>query len=121
MRALRPYLIVGAAIVGAGVIVAVPATPPLPDIQVPAVQPADSELSGFNQQDLLGALANIEGAISVPDIGGLNPAGESPDLGALFGPGIAPPELGPLDLGGLDLGGLEPGTAPGPANPPAVP
>jgi len=44
--ALRPYIIAGAAIAGASAIVAFPAAPQLPNIEVPAVQPAGSELSG---------------------------------------------------------------------------
>lgn len=121
MRAVRPYLIVGAAIVGAGVIILVPSAPSLPDIEVPAVQPAGSEIGGFGEHDPLGVLGDIDGPISLPDIEGLHPPGEPPQLGGPLDPTLTPPELGPLDLGGLDLGGLDLGTIPGPANPPATP
>jgi hypothetical protein len=119
--ALRPYIIAGAAIVGAGVIVLAPASPPLPDIEVPAVQPAGSELSGFNQQDLLGALANIDGMFPAPETEGFNPP-DSPAPGGLPNPAIAPPDLGPMDLGGLDLHGVDPSTVTSPpGNSPAGP
>ncbi|MBO0864300.1 MAG: hypothetical protein J2P16_04420 [Mycobacterium sp.] len=119
---LRPYIIAGAAIAGASVIVLAPASPPLPNIEVPAVQPAGSELSGFNQQDLLGALANIDGMFPAPETEGFNPPDNPPGPGTLPSPAIAPPELGPMDLGGLDLNGLNPSTVPSPpGNSPAIP
>lgn len=111
--ALRPYIVAGAAIVGASVIVLAPASPPLPTIEVPAVLPAGSELSGFNQQDTLGMLANIEGLGVLPDYEALNLPAQSPGLGPLPNPVLPPPNLGSLDLGGLDLRDL------GPANPSA--
>ncbi|MGH3970277.1 MAG: hypothetical protein ACRDTV_19685, partial [Mycobacterium sp.] len=97
MRALRPYIIAGAALAGASVIVAYPAAPPLPTVQVPAVQPAGSEISGFSQQDLLGMLAETGGLTIAPDSEWLNPPAESPGLGPLPDPAITSPELGPLD------------------------
>lgn len=119
--ALRPYIIAGAAIVGASAIVLAPASPPLPNIEVPAVQPAGSEISGFNQQDLLEALANIDGIFPVPDPDEVEPPGQPSNPGGLPNPAIAPPDLGPMDLGGLDLGGGAPGPAPGASNSPAAP
>lgn len=100
--ALRPYIIAGAAIAGASVIVLAPAAPPLPNVEVPAVQPAGSEISGFSQQDLLGMLA-ATGGLAPDEV--LNLPAETPDPGQLPKPELAPPDLGPLDMGGLDLGG----------------
>ncbi len=112
--ALRPYIIAGAALAGASVIVLAPASPPLPNIEVPAVLPAGSEVSGFNQQDVLGMLA-IDGM--VPETQGFNAPVAPPDVSEQPHAVIAPPELGPLDMGGLDLGGQVLGTVPGPGNP----
>jgi len=111
--ALRPYIIAGAAIAGASAIVAFPAAPQLPNIEVPAVQPAGSELSGFSQQDLTSLLGSIEGM--APDVQGVSPASPAPS--GLPKPGLAPPDLGPLDPGRLDLGGINLGTGPAPGNP----
>ena len=121
--ALRPYIIAGAAIAGAAIIVLTPATPHLPDVQVPAVQPAGSEtldFRDFNVQDLLGALANSEGATSAPDTQVFDAPGGSVDLGGLVNPSITTPDLGPLDLNLNKLGlGAAPGTVPAPASPDA--
>lgn len=111
--ALGPYIAAGAAIVGAGAIVLAPASPPLPTVAVPAVQPAGSELSGFSQQDLLGMLAATGGLDPAPAVEGVTPAVESPGLGRLPDPALTPPEFSPFDFGGLDLGGLNSG----PGNP----
>lgn len=105
--ALRPYIIAGAAIAGAGIIVLTPATPHLPDVQVPAVQPAGSEMldfRDFNVQDLLGALANSEGATSAPDTQLFDAPYGSIDLGGLVNPSITTPDPGPLDLHKLEFG-----------------
>ncbi|MCV7258171.1 hypothetical protein [Mycobacterium shimoidei] len=114
--ALRPYLIAGAAIAGAGIIVLAPATPRLPDVQVPAVQPAGSEtldFRDFNVQDLLGALANSEGAFSIPDTETFDVPESGPaDLGGLLNPSITAPDPGPLDVNKLRIG-----AALGPGNP----
>ena len=117
--ALRPYLIAGAAIAGASIFVVAPTAPRLPDVQVPAVQPAGSELNDVNMQDFLGLLANPDAGVPAPDVVP-GPAAEvpdsvggSPDLGGVLNPDIAPPGLGPLDLNGLDLGKV-----PGPGSPP---
>lgn len=101
--ALRPYIIAGAAIVGASVVVLAPAAPPLPNVEVPAVQPAGSEISGFSQQDLLGMLAATQGLTLYPEEI-VTPPAESPNPGRLPDPALAPPDLGSLDMGGLDLG-----------------
>lgn len=114
--ALRPYIIAGAAIAGASIFVVAPSGPRLPDVQVPAVQPAGSELNDVNMQDFLGLLANPDAAVPAPDaVPGPDAevpdsVGGSPDLGGL-NPDIAPPDLGPLDLNGLELGKV-----PGPGN-----
>jgi hypothetical protein len=113
--ALRPYIIAAAAIAGASAIVAFPAAPQLPNIEVPAVQPAGSELSGFSQQDLTGLLGSIEGM--APDVQGFTAPGQPPAPSALPKPALAPPDLGPLDLGGLNLGGIDIGAGPATANP----
>ena len=117
--ALRPYIIAGAAIASASVFVVAPTAPRLPDVQVPAVQPAGSELNDVNMQDFLGLLANPDAGVPAPDAvpgpGAEVPdsVGGSPDLGGLLNPDIAPPGLGPLDLNGLDLGKVPgPGTLP---------
>ncbi|KAA8963511.1 hypothetical protein [Mycobacterium sp.] len=111
--ALRPYLIAGAAIAGASAIVAFPAAPELPSVEVPAVRPAGSELGGFSQQDLTGLLGSIEGM--APDVQGFTPASPAPS--ELPKPGLAPPDLGLLDPGRLDPGGVNLGTGPTPGNP----
>lgn len=117
--ALRPYIIAGAAIAGASLFVVAPAAPKLPDVQVPAVQPAGSELNDFNMQEFLGVLANqgntlpAREAVPGPSAVVPEPPAGAPDLGGLPSPVIAPPDLGPLDLSGVNLGG-----APGPSNPP---
>jgi hypothetical protein len=103
--ALRPYLIAGAAIAGASVVVLAPASPPLPTVEVPAVQPAGSEISGFSQQDLLGMLAATDGLGPAPQDEVIVPPVEAPAPGHLPDPALTPPDLGPLDMGGLDLGG----------------
>lgn len=125
---LRPYIVAGVAIAGAGIIVVTPGAPQLPDIQVPAVQPAGTQVDDFNVQDFLGVLANTGGAVSPPDAApspdteGLDPAAGLPDLGGPLNSAIAPPDLGPLDFGRLDLGGLDlgavasPGNLPGPTS-----
>lgn len=121
--ALRPYIIAGAAIAGAAIIVLTPATPHLPDVQVPAVQPAGSEtldFRDFNVQDLLGALANSEGASTAPDTQLFDAPGGSVDLGGLVNPAITTPDLGPVDLNKLGLGAAPaPGIVPAPASPDA--
>jgi hypothetical protein len=115
--ALRPYIITGAAIAGASIFVVAPTSPRLPDVQVPAVQPAGSELNDVNMQDYLGLLTNPDAAapapevVPGPDAEVPDSVGGSPDLGGLLNPNIAPPDLGPLDLNGFDLGGV-----PGPGN-----
>jgi hypothetical protein len=113
----RPYLIAAAAIGVAALIVVVPASPPLRDIEVPAVQPAGSELNDFNTQDiqdLLGVWANAEAPS--PDLKVLTPLGVSPDSGGLPNPTIVPPELGPLDLDRLNLGAMGSGNLAGPVS-----
>lgn len=122
--ALRPYLIAGAAIAGAGIIVLAPATPRLPDVQVPAVQPAGSEtldFRDFNVQDLLGALANTEGGLSVPDTELFDVPDGPADLGGLLNPSITAPDPGPLDVNKLRIGAVGPANLPAPVPPGAPP
>jgi hypothetical protein len=117
----RPYLIAAAAIGVAVAVVVVPASPPLRDIEVPAVQPAGSELNDFNTQDiqdLLGVWANTEATVvaPTPDLKVLTPTGGSPDLSGLLNPTIVPPVLGPLDLDRLNLGAMGSGNLAGPVS-----
>jgi hypothetical protein len=125
--ALRPYIIAGVAIAGASALIFYPATPTLPDIEVPAVQPAGSEVSGLNQPDPLDVLGIPEVGFSAPDGVSnpstvvLAPSGGSPSPGGLPTPAIAPPDLSPLDLNGFDLGGLDLNAEPSPGNVPPSP
>lgn len=127
--ALRPYIIAGVAIAGASVTVLAATTPQLPDVQVPAVQPAGSQVDDFNVQTLQGLLDNPDNALLVPEVGPapgpevVNPPEGTPGPAQLPEPVIVPPSLGPLDLNGLtgpapSLGGapnlLSPPTPAGP-------
>jgi hypothetical protein len=135
--ALRPYLIAGVAIAGAGAIIMLaPAAPPLPDVQVPAVQPAGSEQSDINLHDLLGLLGGTDGTVLAPDkvpgpsdvvpspnavpspnSEGLSPPAGLPDLGKFLDPALNP-AIAPPGPGRLDLNGLGVGPAPNPSNVP---
>lgn len=102
---LRPYIVAGVAIVGASVTVLAATAPQLPDVQVPAVQPAGTQVDDFNVQNLLGLLNDPQNTVMVPDLAP-GPATEvipPPDAGPsqLPDPAIAAPDLGPLDLNGL--------------------
>lgn len=104
--ALRPYIIAGVAIAGASVTVLAATAPQLPDVQVPSVQPAGSQVDDFNVQTLLGLLANPDGVVLPPDVAPgpgpevVNPPEAVPGPGQLPDPVIGPPDLGPLDLNG---------------------
>ncbi len=116
--AFRPYLIAGAALGGAaGIVAMAPAGPNLPDVKVPAVQPAGSEHYDINMQDFLGTLANSDGWLPLPEVvpgpDETSPPAVLPDPGVLPDPALAPPDLGRLDLSGTGLGVVPgPGTLP---------
>ncbi|MCV7063286.1 hypothetical protein H7I76_29000, partial [Mycolicibacterium vaccae] len=102
---------------GAGINRACPATPRLAStFRSRPVQPAGSEtldFRDFNVQDLLGALANSEGAFSIPDTETFDVPESGPaDLGGLLNPSITAPDPGPLDVNKLRIG-----AALGPGNP----
>jgi hypothetical protein len=63
-RALRPYAIAGIAILGAGSFIAfAPITPPLPDVEVPAIElTSGAGLGDFDIYTLLDALTGAGGA-----------------------------------------------------------
>ncbi len=105
--ALRPYLIAGVAIVGASVTVLAATAPRLPDVQVPAVQPAGTQVDDFNVQTLLGLLNDPESTVLIPEVAPapapevVTPPDTVPGPSQLPDPVIAPPNLGPMDLNGL--------------------
>jgi hypothetical protein len=101
-QALRPYAVAGIAILGTGSLMAFsPVAPPLPDVQVPAIQlTSDSGLLGdFSSlfDDVTGGTSGIGGLGDLAGdltglLGGLNPSSLLSDL-----PGLASVNPAPAD------------------------
>ncbi len=104
--ALRPYLLAGVAIAGASVAVLAATAPRLPDVQVPAVQPAGTQVDDFNVQILQDLLNDPQSAVLVPEVGpGAGPEVVNPPDG-LPGPSQVPDSLNAPPNLGLELNGL---------------
>ncbi len=105
--AVRPYLIAGVAIVGASVAVLAATAPRLPDVQVPAVQPAGTQIDDFNVQILQDLVNDPQSAVLAPEATPgagpdvVNPPEGMPGPSQLPEPAIAPPDFGSADLNGL--------------------